>query len=170
MTLNNAYLYTTKTMCLIRSGAPPVWRAHYPAFTNSRILDHNNLTMDSLPSPLRTPPPPPSPCVFHPSSASALPHHTLSSLFSVVSQSTQLWQMVGRYGISPVYCYSPPCKCGSGSRTRLSPLLPSPSPPPSFFAFSSILLYSRIFHSIVKGCNGWSSPECRPHHRTFVTG
>jgi hypothetical protein len=47
-------------MCLIRSGTTLVPSTYYPAFTNSRVLDHNNLTMGSLLSPFRTPLPYPS--------------------------------------------------------------------------------------------------------------
>jgi len=91
MTLNNAQSHFStlqkKTMCLIRSRATPYGA---PTTLLSRILKYSSQqSVHRLPAiPIPNPPslPPPSRFMCHPSSVSALPHHTPSCLVSVVPQ------------------------------------------------------------------------------------
>jgi len=90
MSLNNALSHFStlqKSRVLNSVQSHTVRRTHHPAFTNSKVLDHINPTTDFLLSPFRNLfLPPPSRFMCHPSSASALPHYTPSSLVSVVPQ------------------------------------------------------------------------------------
>lgn len=81
-------------MCLICTRTvTPVPPAHYRAFKNYKLVDHNNLAMDSLLSPLRTPL---TSLLHHPldPSASNPPNYPLSYLFFVLSQPTLIHSVV----------------------------------------------------------------------------
>ena len=135
---------------------PPRTAHHYPAFTNSKIVDHNNVSMNSLLSSSRTPYlPPPSPFMCHPSlpALPASPHCTLSSLFPCSfstypdSRSRVLPGRTSRSLPNPSSPVTRPTQRGRGNRTHLS------SPPyPPFFAFTSNFFSGIIpFHRLLKG-------------------
>jgi len=139
MTLNNVLPHLS-TMSLVRSTATPIRRTHYPAFTTSGVLDHNNLTTDSLLSPFRTP----LPCHLYPVLCSTPPPRPLSPPHSVISilccfpAHSGHTVVLADWSLRNLPLPVIRLYCGGRDRTHLSPLSPSPSPSPSPFAFSSI--------------------------------